>query len=59
MSSFSETGSLGFKITLHREHFMGKCKKDEAFALMDEFYNMGGNFIDTYVTICTYIWWAV
>ncbi|OJI96139.1 hypothetical protein ASPVEDRAFT_157357 [Aspergillus versicolor CBS 583.65] len=29
------------------EHFMGKCKKDEAFALMDEFYNMGGNFIDT------------
>jgi aryl-alcohol dehydrogenase-like predicted oxidoreductase len=34
---------------------MGKCKKDEAFALMDAFYNMGGNFIDTYVTICTYI----
>jgi hypothetical protein len=37
---------------------MGKCKKDEAFALMDAFYNMGGNFIDTYVTICTYILWA-
>ncbi|KAL2813102.1 NADP-dependent oxidoreductase domain-containing protein [Aspergillus granulosus] len=29
------------------EHFMGKCKKEEAFALMDAFYDMGGNFIDT------------
>jgi aryl-alcohol dehydrogenase-like predicted oxidoreductase len=28
---------------------MGKCSKDDAFALMDAFYNMGGNFIDTYV----------
>ncbi|KAL2867030.1 NADP-dependent oxidoreductase domain-containing protein [Aspergillus lucknowensis] len=26
---------------------MGKCKKEEAFALMDAFYDMGGNFIDT------------
>ncbi|KAL4873579.1 hypothetical protein BDV12DRAFT_208517 [Aspergillus spectabilis] len=29
------------------EHFMGKCKKEEAFALMDAFYDLGGNFIDT------------
>ncbi|KAL3464338.1 NADP-dependent oxidoreductase domain-containing protein [Aspergillus heterothallicus] len=29
------------------EQFMGKCKKEEAFALMDAFYDMGGNFIDT------------
>ncbi|KAL3470955.1 NADP-dependent oxidoreductase domain-containing protein [Aspergillus californicus] len=29
------------------EHFMGKCKKEDAFALMDVFYDMGGNFIDT------------
>ncbi|OJJ61222.1 hypothetical protein ASPSYDRAFT_43141 [Aspergillus sydowii CBS 593.65] len=29
------------------EHFMGKCSKDDAFALMDAFYDMGGNFIDT------------
>jgi aryl-alcohol dehydrogenase-like predicted oxidoreductase len=29
---------------------MGKCKKEEAFALMDSFYDLGGNFIDTYAT---------
>jgi hypothetical protein len=29
---------------------MGKCKKEEAFALMDSFYDSGGNFIDTYAT---------
>ncbi|KAL4820984.1 NADP-dependent oxidoreductase domain-containing protein [Aspergillus spinulosporus] len=29
------------------EHFMGKCSKEDAFALMDAFYDMGGNFIDT------------
>ncbi|BCS22823.1 uncharacterized protein APUU_31048S [Aspergillus puulaauensis] len=29
------------------EHFMGTCSKDDAFALMDAFYDMGGNFIDT------------
>ena len=28
---------------------MGKCSKEDAFALMDAFYDMGGNFIDTYV----------
>ncbi|KAL4924550.1 NADP-dependent oxidoreductase domain-containing protein [Aspergillus undulatus] len=33
------------------EHFMGKCTKENAFALMDAFYDMGGNFIDTYATL--------
>ncbi|KAL4951699.1 NADP-dependent oxidoreductase domain-containing protein [Aspergillus filifer] len=29
------------------ESFMGKCSKEDAFALMDAFYEMGGNFSDT------------
>ncbi|KAL4941650.1 hypothetical protein BDV06DRAFT_212494 [Aspergillus oleicola] len=29
------------------ESFMGKCSKEDAFALMDAFHDMGGNFIDT------------
>lgn len=33
---------------------MGKCSKDGAFALMDAFYDMGGNFIDTYVSVPTH-----
>jgi aryl-alcohol dehydrogenase-like predicted oxidoreductase len=28
---------------------MGKCSKEDAFAIMDAFYENGGNFIDTYV----------
>ncbi|KAF2841674.1 norsolorinic acid reductase [Patellaria atrata CBS 101060] len=28
---------------------MGKCSKEDAFALMDYFYSQGGNFIDTAV----------
>ncbi|KAL4873641.1 hypothetical protein BDV12DRAFT_207482 [Aspergillus spectabilis] len=29
------------------EDFMGKCEKQDAFAIMDAFYENGGNFIDT------------
>ncbi|KAL4983876.1 norsolorinic acid reductase [Aspergillus falconensis] len=28
------------------EGFMGECKKEDAFAIMDTFYDLGGNFID-------------
>ncbi|KAL1980700.1 hypothetical protein VTN96DRAFT_3617 [Rasamsonia emersonii] len=27
--------------------FMGECSKEQAFAILDAFYEMGGNFIDT------------
>ncbi|GLB04739.1 hypothetical protein AtubIFM57258_010758 [Aspergillus tubingensis] len=27
--------------------FMGECNKEQSFALLDEFYRLGGNFIDT------------
>lgn len=33
-------------ILLCRESFMGECKKENAFAIMDTFYDLGGNFID-------------
>ncbi len=26
---------------------LGECSKDESFAIMDAFFNAGGNFIDT------------
>jgi aryl-alcohol dehydrogenase-like predicted oxidoreductase len=29
------------------EHIMGKCDKDTSFSMLDYFYDMGGNFIDT------------
>ncbi len=28
---------------------MGECNKEQTFALLDAFYEAGGNFIDTYV----------
>lgn len=28
---------------------MGECSKENAFAILDAFYENGGNFIDTYV----------
>jgi aryl-alcohol dehydrogenase-like predicted oxidoreductase len=31
----------------YRESFMGECKKEDAFTIMDTFYDLGGNFIDT------------
>lgn len=34
---------------------MGECNKEQTFALLDEFYRLGGNFIDTYVTTTSYI----
>lgn len=36
-------------LRIYRESFMGECKKDDAFAILDTFYDYGGNFIDTYV----------
>lgn len=45
---------FGRNLMFYREHFMGKCSKDGAFALMDAFYDMGGNFIDTYVSVPTH-----
>lgn len=30
-----------------RKDFMGECSKEQAFAILDAFYEMGGNFIDT------------
>ncbi|PWY64827.1 norsolorinic acid reductase [Aspergillus eucalypticola CBS 122712] len=29
------------------KEFMGECNKEQSFALLDEFYRLGGNFIDT------------
>lgn len=29
---------------------MGECSKESAFAILDAFYDNGGNFIDTYVS---------
>lgn len=29
------------------EHFMGVCSKETTFELLDTFYDLGGNFIDT------------
>lgn len=28
---------------------MGECNKEQTFALLDAFFEAGGNFIDTYV----------
>ena len=30
------------------EGFMGKCEKSTAHAILDHFYDSGGNFLDTY-----------
>ncbi|KAL4903585.1 hypothetical protein BDW74DRAFT_185973 [Aspergillus multicolor] len=38
-------GSMNFGTNW--ESFMGKCEKQEAFVIMDAFYEHGGNFIDT------------
>ncbi|KAL4865284.1 hypothetical protein BDV12DRAFT_174914 [Aspergillus spectabilis] len=29
------------------KEFMGECNKEQSFALLDAFYNAGGNFVDT------------
>ncbi|KAI9371769.1 NADP-dependent oxidoreductase domain-containing protein [Aspergillus egyptiacus] len=29
------------------KEFMGECNKEQSFALLDEFFKLGGNFIDT------------
>ncbi|KAL4796666.1 NADP-dependent oxidoreductase domain-containing protein [Aspergillus venezuelensis] len=38
-------GSMNFGTAW--QDFMGECSKEEAFAIMDAFYDNGGNFIDT------------
>lgn len=30
---------------------MGECSKEESFAIMNTFFDHGGNFIDTYVEL--------
>ena len=30
-----------------RQDFMGECDKENSFAILDTFFEMGGNFIDT------------
>ena len=44
------TGQLTRVLLISRKGFMGECNKEQSFALLDEFYRLGGNFIDTYVT---------
>lgn len=29
------------------KQFMGECGKEQAFEILDAFYDLGGNFIDT------------
>ena len=33
------------------KEILGDCSKETAFAMMDYFYDQGGNFIDTFVPI--------
>ena len=41
----------GARITLNafRSGFMGDCNREQSFAMLDTFFGLGGNFIDTYV----------
>ena len=32
---------------------MGECSKEQSFALLDAFFDLGGNFLDTYVETTT------
>ena len=34
---------------IDRHEKLGDCTKEEAFEILDKFYEMGGNFIDTWV----------
>lgn len=36
-------------LTSCREPYMGECSKEISFAILDTFFDHGGNFIDTYV----------
>lgn len=36
----------------YRSGFMGECDKDQSFAMLDTFVELGGNFLDTYVGLC-------
>lgn len=33
---------------------MGECNKETSFEILDYFYDMGGNFVDTYVSVCEF-----
>ena len=49
------TGQLTRFLPVSRKQLMGECNKEQSFALLDEFYRLGGNFIDTYVITTNYI----
>jgi aryl-alcohol dehydrogenase-like predicted oxidoreductase len=36
-------------IAQYRKDFMGECSKEQSFALLDAFFVLGGNFLDTCV----------
>lgn len=40
---------------------MGECGKEQSFAILDAFYNLGGNFLDTLVAchVCVWFWLIV
>lgn len=38
-------GAMNFGGTMSKS--LGECTKDTAFEILDEFYQLGGNFIDT------------
>ena len=33
---------------------MGECSKEQSFALLDAFYELGGNFLDTWVQFMSF-----
>ena len=42
--------SIGIQELTHcRKDYMGECGKEQSFAILDAFYNLGGNFLDTLV----------
>lgn len=34
-------------LIIYRKEFMGECDKDTSFEVLDAFFDLGGNFIDT------------
>ncbi len=35
------------RLMKNRKDWLGECSKETSFAMMDYFYDQGGNFIDT------------
>ena len=40
--------SMCHDLNIHRKEALGECDKETTFAILDHFYESGGNFIDTY-----------